>query len=84
MIHSFFAAIFCTMALLALVRDVAKGELVGVQPPKLFAALYGFGVVIWLVIGIREEEYPLIGISLLQLVAPGVILMLRSRPRGET
>jgi hypothetical protein len=83
MMHSFFAGVFCTIALLALLRDVVKAGVGGVKPPRLFAALYGFGVVLWLVIGIREEEYPLIFISLLQLVAPGVILLLRTRKRGE-
>lgn len=83
MMHAFFAGVFCTIAMLALLRDVVKGGISGPKPPKLFVALYGFGVVLWLVIGIREEEYPLILISLLQLVAPGVILMLRSRKRGE-
>ena len=83
MIHAGLAGVLCTIALVALLRDVVKSGAHGPKPPKLFAALYGFGVVLWLVIGIREEDYALLIISLVQLVAPGVILMLSTRRRGE-
>lgn len=77
MIHQYLAATFCTTALIFFAVQAVSSKVTSVD--RTFSALYGLGMLGWLVLGVYVDSVSLIFISLVQSTSSLVIATAKGR-----